>query len=279
MGDIRLSINDLLEIDYDEAVSVIRNFISGYFSKVNANSVIVGLSGGIDSSTLLALTAEAVPRDKIVGLVLPDTRVTPREDVEDAVRIAEEYMVKYHLIEIDKIVDSFSILPGFNVSGKLDVGNLRARVRMTIMYYFANKYNGIVAGAGDRSEILIGYFTKYGDGGADILPLGCLYKSQVRMLGRRLGLPERIVSKPSSPRLWKDHLAEGELGVKYEDIDLVLYGVFDKGLNPEEVAEAAGIPKSVVDKVLRMHYSSKHKRSFPPIPSLPWVAEPVRELE
>ncbi|MEM1718382.1 MAG: NAD+ synthase [Thermosphaera sp.] len=269
----------MIEIDYDEVISIVKNFIAEYFNKVRANSLVVGLSGGIDSSTLLALVSESIPRDKIIGLILPDTRVTPREDVEDAISIAEEFSVKYHLIEIDGIVDSFSVLPGFDVAGKLDTGNLRARVRMTIMYYFANKYNGIVAGSSDRSELLIGYFTKYGDGGADILPLGCLYKTQVRTLARRLGLPERIVLKPSSPRLWKDHTAEDELGVKYEDIDLVLYGVFDKGLKPDDVVKATGISKNVVDKILRMHYLSRHKRSFPPIPSMPWAGKPIVELE
>ncbi|MEM4888260.1 MAG: NAD(+) synthase, partial [Thermosphaera sp.] len=129
MREIKLTLNHLIEIDYDEVISIVKNFIAEYFNKVRANSLVVGLSGGIDSSTLLALVSESIPRDKIIGLILPDTRVTPREDVEDAISIAEEFSVKYHLIEIDGIVDSFSVLPGFDVAGKLDTGNLRARVR------------------------------------------------------------------------------------------------------------------------------------------------------
>ena len=268
----------MVEIDYEKALAVIKDFVKNYLETTGARNIIIGLSGGIDSSTLFTVLAESVNKDRIVALILPDTRVTPKEDVDDAVSLAEKYSVRYYVIEIDRIIDSFSIIPGFDINGKLDIGNLRARVRMAIMYYYANRYNGIVAGTSDRSELLIGYFTKYGDGGADILPLGCLFKTQVRMLGRHLGLPKRIIEKPSSPRLWRDHLAEEEIGLSYEEIDMILYGLFDKKLPPDKVAAATGVPLTAVEKVLKMHISSRHKRRFPPIPSLPWNDNPVREL-
>ncbi len=145
-------------------------------------------------------------------------------------------------------------------------GNIRARIRMTILYAYANQYNLLVAGTGDRSEILIGYFTKYGDGGADFFPIGCLYKTQVRRFAVFLGIPEKIAYKPSSPRLWKDHLAEKELGLKYEVIDAVLYSLFDKKLSPQQTAEKLGISLEVVERILSRYYSTSHKRETPPIP-------------
>jgi NAD synthase len=208
-----ITVKDVVEIDYEKALAVIKDFVKNYLETAGVRNIVIGLSGGIDSSTLFTVLAESVDKDRIVALILPDMRVTPKEDVDDAVSLAEKYGVRHYVIEIDRIIDSFSIIPGLDINNKLDIGNLRARVRMAIMYYYANRYNGIVAGTSDRSELLIGYYTKYGDGGADILPLGCLFKTQVRMLGRHLGLPKRIIEKPSSPRLWRDQLAEEEIGL------------------------------------------------------------------
>jgi len=149
---------------------------------------------------------------------------------------------------------------------------------MNILYYYANKYNGLVVGTSDRSELLIGYYTKYGDGAVDILPIGALYKTQVRKLAEKLGLPRRIVEKPSSPGFWVGHLAEDEIGIKYEVIDVVLYALFDKGLKPEEVPRYTGIDQGIVNKILDMHRRSRHKRVFPPMPRLSWVGEPIKEI-
>ncbi|MEM4853412.1 MAG: NAD(+) synthase, partial [Thermofilum sp.] len=122
---------------------------------------------------------------------------------------------------------------------------------------------------GDKSELLIGYFTKYGDGGVDVMPLGSLYKTWVRQLALHLGIPERIALKPSSPRLWPGQTAEGELGLSYEVIDEVLYLVFDRGLEPSEAAREAGVSEEVVERVMEMHRRSEHKRRPPPVLPLP----------
>ena len=149
---------------------------------------------------------------------------------------------------------------------------------MILLYYYANKHNYLVLGSGDRSEILIGYYTKYGDGAVDLLPIGCLYKTQVRHLAIHLGIPPKIAHKPSSPRLWPGQMAEEELGLSYTEIDLILYGLFDKGLKPDEVAEATGIELDKVYRVIEMHKKTRHKRALPPIPSIPGVKQPVKEL-
>jgi len=274
----KLTLSEMLDIPMDQAVSTIVNFIREHFTRSRVSKAVIGLSGGLDSSVTARLLVEAVGTDRVVGVVMPDTRVTPSIDVEDAVDLSRSLGIEYLVIPIDTIIDSYSIIPGFDVNEKLPVGNLRARVRMSILYYLANKLDGMVIGTGDRSEILLGYFTKYGDGGVDILPLACLYKTQVRELGRYLGIPARILSKPSSPRLWRDHLAEEELGLRYEVIDLVFYSLIDKGLTIDEAVDATGIPREVFLKVIELHRRNRHKRRLPPVPSLPWLVEPIREI-
>jgi len=274
----KLTLSEILNIPMDQAANTIMNFIKEHFTRSRVSKAVIGLSGGLDSSVTARLLVEAVGTDRVVGVVMPDTRVTPSIDVEDAVDLSRSLGIEYLVIPIDTIIDSYSIIPGFDVNEKLPVGNLRARVRMSILYYLANKLNGMVIGTGDRSEILLGYFTKYGDGGVDILPLACLYKTQVRELGRYLGIPARILSKPSSPRLWRDHLAEEELGLRYEAIDLVFYSLIDKGLTIDEAVDATGIPREVFVKVVELHRRNRHKRQLPPVPSLPWLAEPIREI-
>lgn len=273
-----ISIEDLLAIPFDVVARSIADFIEKYFNDSGAKKAIIGLSGGLDSSVTLRLLVDAVGSDRVIGVIMPDTRVTPTEDVDDAVELSRDLGVEYMIIPIDDVVDSYRVIPGFDVNEKLSTGNLRARIRMNILYYLANKLNGVVIGTGDRSEILLGYFTKYGDGGVDVLPIACLYKTQVREMGRYLGLPARITSKPSSPRLWRDHLAEEELGLSYNMVDLVFYSLIDKGLSMEEAVDATGLPFNVFEKVLTLHRRSRHKRRLPPIPSLPWLPQPIREI-
>ncbi|MCY0868092.1 MAG: NAD+ synthase [Desulfurococcus sp.] len=274
----RITVRDLLSLPWDTVIDVVAGFIKSYADEHGAGRLIVGLSGGVDSAVVLKTVVEAAGAARALALILPDTRVTPAGDVEDAVRLAEDLGVEYIVIPIDRVVDSYSVIPGFTLSDKLPVGNLRARIRMTILYYYANKLNGLVVGAGDRSELLLGYFTKHGDGGVDIQPLACLYKTQVRELARRIGIPDAITSKPSSPRLWEGQLAEEELGLSYEAVDLVFYSLIDRGLSLEEAVEATGLPLTVFQRVLDLHRRSRHKRSIPPMPRLPWLPEPIREI-
>jgi NAD+ synthase len=164
-------------------------------------------------------------------------------------------------VEIGPIVRSFSrLLP----DQRLAMGNLKARIRMSLLYYFANLQSRLVVGTGDRSEILLGYYTKYGDGGADLLPLGGLYKTELRVLGRRLGLPSSIVGKTSSPRLWTGQTAEGELGLSYERADKILVLLKDEGLSPRKVRArlSAG---GEVEEVARRIARTSHKREMPHI--------------
>ncbi len=263
-----VTLDKLTNLNFDYVISEICSFIRRHVEDSGLKGAVVGLSGGIDSSVTASLLVRALGRDRVFGLIMPYI-TTPKEDVEDAKKVAEMLGIKYRIIDISNIRNSYAkSIPDFDENDRIAVGNLLPRIRMTLLYYYANKFNMIVAGTGDRSEILLGYFTKYGDGGVDILPIGSLYKTQVRALGKYLGIPESIVTKPSSPRLWPGHIAEEELGIKYEEADLVLHCLFDLGLSIDDTVRETGISRDKVLKVLRMYELSRHKRQLPPTPLL-----------
>ena len=246
-------------------------FIRQKYAEAGVRSAVMGLSGGIDSSLTLRLAVDALGPDKIHVLILPHTSLTPKEDIEDAYDLVNELGVKnVYEISIDDIAERFVDKlsdRGVKVDEKAK-GNILARTRMVLLYATANTVKGFVIGTGDKSEILIGYYTKYGDGGVDILPIGDLYKTRVREMGRYLHLPTRIVEKPSSPRLWPDHMAEKELGVTYDVVDVILYAYIDLRMRIGQIYEINGIKQEHVNIVLKRVVNSEHKRLMPPIPKL-----------
>ena len=273
----RVSIDDLIRIDYGIVEGYLREFLISELESSGRKGYVLGLSGGLDSSTTLALAVRSVGSDRVLALIMPDPEVTPQVDVDDAVGLAKALNVKYHVVNIAPIVDVFKGSIPIYESEELDrvpLGNLRARIRMNILYYYANKLDYLVLGTSDRSEILIGYFTKYGDGAVDVAPLAVLYKTQVRRFALHLGVPERIAFKPSSPRLWRDHEAEKELGVTYEQVDLVLHAKLDLGYPEIEIPSVTGISEHVVRRVLELHERSRHKRVGVKTPDV----EPIRRL-
>ena len=157
---------------------------------------------------------------------------------------------------------SLNSLPVYDKNDKLSKGNLKARIRMTYLYYYANRLKRIVCGSSDKSETMIGYFTKWGDAAADIAPLMDLYKTQVRQLALHIGLPPEIATKPSTPALWPGHLAEEELGVKYETLDLILYGL-EHFMTTEEIAHKLNISTQLVEDIKRRWQTMEHKRRTP----------------
>ncbi len=267
--------NELLEnvktFNKERTKQQIIRFIQQKVSEAKAKGAVIGLSGGVDSALTLALTSEAIGSKNVTVLIMPHTSLTPKEDVEDARRLTEKLGIE-NVIEIP--IDEFSQLYKSKLQEKgieLDKyshGNLLARTRMTLLYAVANQKKYMVVGTGDKSEIFIGYFTKYGDGGADILPIGDLYKTRVRELAKFVGIPDNIAYKPSSPRLWEDHLAEKELGVTYEEVDVILYAFLDLRLKVEDLYSIKGLNPNAVKLVLTKVYQNEHKRMIPPIPKL-----------
>ncbi len=263
---MRISLSDVVDLDYEKVAKELANYIHNVVVSSSARGVVVGVSGGVDSATTLALAVKALGASRVHALVMPDSRTTPRQDVEDAIKLVEQYGVSHDVIEIDRIVDAFMAAPW--KGDEKSIGNIRARVRMTLLYYYANAHGYLVLGTGDRSEFLIGYFTKYGDGAADVYPISVLYKTQVRRLAKYLGVPDHIAYKPSSPRLWPGHMAEKELGLTYEQIDLALFALFDLGLKVDEASRATGLDTSILQRVLEMHEKTRHKRTCFSAPSL-----------
>ena len=215
--------------------------------------VVIGMSGGIDSAVLSVLCQRAFP-ESTLGVIMPC--YSNPDDKAHALAVAEKFGIPTVEVALDSIYETFMReLPEFKDNPELKrlaQANVKPRLRMVALYYVANQRRYMVAGSGNRSELTIGYFTKYGDGGVDILPLGNLVKSQVRELACHLGVPQEIIDKPPSAGLWEGQTDETEMGLSYEELDgYVLTG---------EASEA------VRKKIEKMNAASAHKRSLPPIP-------------
>ncbi|MFQ6011543.1 MAG: NAD+ synthase [Nitrososphaerales archaeon] len=262
-----------LQFDWRMAVDNITLSMKKHFKKSNSSIGIIGLSGGVDSSVSATLAKWALGKRNVFALILPETGVTPKDDLEDALEMTRLLGVKYELIEIDDAVASISrLVPELSrkTAGKLKnpkaYSNIKARLRMTILYSYANIMgNAQVIGTGDKSEELLGYCTKYGDHGIDFLPIGDLYKSQVRFLSDKLGLPKRIAAKEPSPRLLKGQQANTDLGVGYEIIDRVLHFSIEQKKSAKWVAGKVKIPLKTVQMLNEMVRTSQHKREMPPV--------------
>lgn len=252
-------LDEITKKDFNSIQEKIGSFLVEEVRERRSQGVIFGLSGGIDSAVIAMLCAKFV-REKSLALVMPDSKITPESDTEDAIKIVDNTHLEYKLIDIGFIHKEYS---KYIEPSPLAFGNLGARIRSNILYYYANARNYLVLGSGDRSEFLIGYFTKYGDGAADLLPIVSLYKTQIREFAKFLGVPSSIISKPSGPRLWEGHTAEAEIGMTYEEIDSILHCIIDKNLPIEDIAKITEIPISNVDKIYQMHKRSEHKRITP----------------
>jgi NAD+ synthase len=250
----------LLDLDWPEIGAKVTRFIKDYFEKSKTKGIVVSLSGGIDSCTVTALSALAIGGDKVLGLMLPEKETYNTKDIEHSRLVAEKFGFKTEMIDITPTLEAFySSTPIFDSLDKVCKGNVKARTRMVYVYYYANRLNMLVCGSSDKSETMMGYFTKWGDIAADISPIMDLYKTQVRKLARHIGVPKEIITKPSSPALWPGQLAEKELGIKYEQLDLVLYGI-EHFLKTEEIAKQLDVGKELVDTLKRRWLSMEHKR-------------------
>lgn len=260
MVDLRFSATELAD-----RRNRITSFISEQVAAAGVEGVIIGLSGGLDSSVTAALAVKALGSGRVHGLSLP-AAVSADEHRSDAERLAHDLGISFDEIEIEPLVeDIVSVTPSDDV-GRVPRGNARARIRAVLSYTLANEENHLVLGTGNRSEALVGYFTKYGDGAVDCHPIGNLYKCQVRQLARELAIPEGIIEKPPTAELWESQTDEDELGLSYDDLDPILALHVDGPLSVAATARTLDCPVETVEHVADLVDRSAHKRTLPPTP-------------
>jgi len=223
--------------------------------KSGCKGIVVGLSGGVDSAVAATFCCLAIGGDKVFGLTLPSNVSNPA-DIKDAAALCKHLGMDHRVISIDPMLEGFKTMPDFKESRYL-LGNLMARIRMTVLYYHANREQKIVCGTSNRSEYLLGYCTKYGDNAADLQPLLHLYKTEIYEYAKEMGIPEPIMKKAPSAGLWEGQSDEEEIGFSYEKIDVSLKAL-------EMHSWQATTP--IEEKVLELVRKSEHKRL--PAPNL-----------
>jgi len=252
-----------LRLDMPSVEARIKRFIKDYVEKCGANGVVLGVSGGLDSCITAALASLSLGGHKVLGIAMPEEETYNATDIQHSKLLAKKFGFDLQIVDISSTLKVFfQSLPIYDVADKVSKGNVKARIRMVYLYYYANKLNRLVCGTSDKSEIMMGYFTKWGDGAADISPIMDLYKTQVRQLALHIGVPAEIVAKPPSPGLWPNQLAEKELGIKYEILDLILFGL-EHFMEPKEIAKELNLPIKLVEDVKRRWLATEHKRRLP----------------
>jgi len=254
---------EALKLDLPLTATRLKRFIKDYLQKAKAKGVILALSGGIDSSTVSALSALSLGGSKVLALYLPEKETYNETDSKHARILAKKFGFSLKSIDITSILQAYyKAIPDFDSKDLISKGNIKARARMICVYYHANNQNRVVVGPSDKSETMMGYFTKWGDIAADISPLMDLYKTQVRQLAAHIGVPKEIIDKPSTPQLWPGQFAEEELGIKYETLDLILLGL-ENFMQPEEIAKQLDLQLKLVQDVKIRWLLMEHKRRAP----------------
>ncbi|MFM8367470.1 MAG: NAD+ synthase [Chloroflexota bacterium] len=255
MVDINLSINT------DLAREILSGFIKSEITRIGMSRAVIGLSGGIDSALSLALAVDALGKDNVLAVRMP-YKASSKDSLDHAQLLIDQLGVPSKTIEITDMVEPlFKLNPDMS---KLRKGNIMARERMIVIYDQSEVFKGLVVGTSNKTEILLGYSTLFGDSANALNPIGDLYKTQVRQLSRAMNIPSPIVDKPPSADLWEDQTDEGELGFTYAEADRLLYLLVDQRYSPQEAIEA-GFDEKFVHAVTTRIRRNQFKRMLPPI--------------
>jgi NAD+ synthase len=253
--DINLSINT------DLAREILSGFIKSEITRIGMSRAVIGLSGGIDSALSLALAVDALGKDNVLAVRMP-YKASSKDSLDHAQLLIDQLGVPSKTIEITDMVEPlFKLNPDMS---KLRKGNIMARERMIVIYDQSEVFKGLVVGTSNKTEILLGYSTLFGDSANALNPIGDLYKTQVRQLSRAMNIPSPIVDKPPSADLWEDQTDEGELGFTYAEADRLLYLLVDQRYSPQEAIEA-GFDEKFVHAVTTRIRRNQFKRMLPPI--------------
>jgi NAD+ synthase len=259
-----IDVTGLLEINTDLARKILSSFLREEITRTGLKHAVVGVSGGVDSSLSCFLAAEGLGPENVLAVRMPYKQSSP-DSLRHAQLVIEATGVQSKTVDITPMVEPlFEQFPAMDSRRK---GNVMARERMIILYDQSAEIGGLVVGTGNKTEIMLGYTTLYGDSACALNPLGDLYKTQVRQLARAVGVPEEIVSKPPTADLWTGQTDEGELGFTYEDVDKLLYLLVDERYSPEECTEV-GFKKDFVGRVVEIVRRNQFKRVLPPIAKL-----------
>ena len=255
MVDINLSINT------DLAREILAGFIKSEITRVGMSRAVIGLSGGIDSALSLVLAVDALGKDNVLAVRMP-YKASSKDSLDHAQLLIDQLGVPSKTIEITDMVEPlFTLNPDMS---KLRKGNIMARERMIVIYDQSEVFKGLVVGTSNKTEILLGYSTLFGDSANALNPIGDLYKTQVRQLSRAMNIPSPIVDKPPSADLWEDQTDEGELGFTYSEADRLLYLLVDQRYSPQEAMEA-GFDEKFVNAVTTRIRRNQFKRMQPAI--------------
>jgi NAD+ synthase len=254
----------MLEIRCDLVEKILTCFIQDSVHKNGFKNAIVGVSGGLDSAVVLALCQKALGSRHTFALLLP-YRISSADSLRHGQMVCEQFKIPYEIIDISPAVDAY--FDRYPTENRLQIGNKCARERMSVLYDYSVRKKALVAGTSNKSELLVGYSTQFGDSAAAFLPIGDLYKTQVFELARHLHIPETIIAKSPTADLWAGQSDEGEIGITYKDLDIILYLMIDKRWDEGEIVER-GYALAVIRRVKKMIVNSQFKRTMPPVAKL-----------
>ncbi len=244
----------------------LKEFIRDTVGRIGCDGVVIGLSGGLDSAVTTKLCVDSVGADRVLNVFMP-SRVTPAEDYKVTSELCSMWGTEYRIVDVQPAVDALTATLLSDVEAPLERGNISARCRMIVLYNFAKKKNSIVIGTSNQSELMTGYFTKFGDGACDVTPLANMYKTHVRQLARIIGIPGKIIEKPPTAGLWEGQTDETEMGITYDDLDVILYDL-EMDMSDQEIARHALVPVGKVAEIRDLVRKMEHKRLTPVRPGI-----------